>query len=325
MRNSKTGMGKKIAASIAFVLTGFIFLNVLAQGVISCTSGSRLIRWRAIADVIDKSRREIPGTVVVLGDSVANQLFPSGATANSLTINGAVLNCGQYILAYNVLTRNPQIKHLVLMVNPTAIGYGFERRWTYSSFLKPFYTPANIKHFSNLVWSKMNSRPLSYLTILPLVKVVRCFPDIRFPPRKREAGSFTDISLEYLLKLERLAKARRVQLILLCPPLRASRKSILIEKSRAAVDKNGMNSLFRAYFERLVFVEDKHFKDRAHMKKDYVHQHRLELRKRILPGSIWAEFDRSARSGAKKKVKPALQPGDPKAKAKKNKIDPRGR
>lgn len=300
MRNSKTGMGKKLASSIAFVLTGFVFLNVLAQGIISCTSSSRLIRWRAVAEVIDKSRREIPGTVVVLGDSVANQLFPSQTMANSLTINGAVLNCGQYVLAYNVLTRNPQIKHLVLMVNPTAIGYGFERRWTYSSFLKPFYTPANIKHFSSLVWSQMDSRPLSYLAILPLVKVVRCFPDIRFPPRKREAGSFTDISLEYLHKLERLAKAYRVQLILLCPPLRASSKARLIEQSRAAVDKSGLNSLFRTYFERLVFVEDKHFKDKAHMEKDYARRHRLEFRKRLLPASIWAEFDRNARLGSKK-------------------------
>lgn len=318
-------MRTKIAASIAFVLTGFVFLNVLAQGIISCTSGSRLIRWRAVADTIDKSRREIPGTVVVLGDSVANQLFPSRATANSLTINGAVLNCGQYILAYNVLTRNPQLKTMVLILTPDSVVLGFDRRHTYSSFLKPFYTPANVKHFSKLVWSKMDARPLSYLAILPLVKVARCFSDVRFPAGKKGDGLFSDISLEYLHKIEALAEAHHVRLIILPPPLRARFKDRVRNRFRPEVDRNGLNALFKPYFERLFFIDDEHFKDRAHLQRNYVRRHRLELRKRILPASIWAEFDRSARSGAKKKVKPALPPGDPKAKAEKNKIDPRGR
>lgn len=315
-------MRKKIASSIAFVLIGFVFLNGLAQGIISRTSGSKLIRWRPVAKVIKKSRREIPGTVVVLGDSVANQLFSSRAAANSLTINGAVLNCGQYILAHKVLTRNPQLKTMVLILAPDSVILGFDRRHTYSTFLKPFYTPANVKHFSRLVWSKMNTRPLSYLAILPLVKVARCFSDIRFPARKKAAGLFSDISLEYLHKIEGLAKVHRVQLILLSPPLRASFKDRVMNRFRSEVDRNGLNSLFKPYFERLIFVDDKHFKDRLHLRVDYALRHLLEFRKRILPASIWAEFDRNARAGSKEKVKPAPPPRNAKETAKKNKVGP---
>ncbi len=225
-----------------------------------------MIRWRPVAEVVKKSRREIPGTVVVLGDSVANQFFSSRAAANSLTINGAVLNCGQYILAHNVLTRNPQLKTMVLILHPDSVVLGFERHHTYSSFLKPFYTPANVKHFSKLVWSKMAARPLSYLAILPLVKVARCFSDIRFPARKKTGGLFSDISLEYLHKIEALAEAHHVRLILLCPPLRARFKDRVRNRFRSEVDRNGLNALFKPYFERLFFIDDAHFKDRVHLR-----------------------------------------------------------
>jgi hypothetical protein len=296
-------MRKQIASSIAFLLIGFVFLNGLAQGIISFTSGPELVRWRQVANVIEKSRRKIPGTVVVLGDSVAAQLFSSLTTANSLTINGAVMNCGQYILAYNALTRNPQIKTLVLILHPESVGFGFERRTIYSSFVKPFYTPANVKHFSRLVWSKMRTRPLSYLTILPLIKVARCFPDIRFPGRDKAVGLFSDTSLEYLHRIEGLAEAHRVQLILLSPPLRTSFKKRIMNRFRPEVDRNGLKARFGPYFKRLVFVEDKHFQDRVHLRSDYLRRSRLELRKRILPASILAEFDRYARTGSEKKAK----------------------
>ena len=317
-------MRKKIASSIAFVLTGFVVLNGLAQGIISWTSGSELIKWRSVVKVIDKSRREIPGTVVVLGDSVAAQLFSSLTTANSLAINGAVMNCGQYILIRNALTANPQLKTIVLMLNFESAGYGFERRTVYSSFLKPFYTPANVKHFSRVIWANMDTRSLSYLAILPLVKVARCFSDIHFPRRERGIGSFSDISLEYLHKIEKLAEAHRAQLILLSPPLRASFKNRVMKRFRTEVGRNGLNARFEPYFERLIFLDDEHFRDRVHLKRDYLRRSRLELRKRLLPASIWAEFDRNARSGSKKNVKTARAARDAKESAKKNEAGPRG-
>jgi hypothetical protein len=64
---------------------------------------------------------------------------------------GAVLSCGQYILAYNALTRNPQLRYVVLVVNPQSSELRFERSYTYSYFVKPFCTMANIKHFSGLI------------------------------------------------------------------------------------------------------------------------------------------------------------------------------
>jgi len=316
-------MKKQIASSIAFVLIGFVVLNGLAQGIISFTSGSKLIRWRPVATVIAKSRRKIPGTVVVLGDSVAAQLFSSLTAANALTINGAVMNSGQYILIRNALTANPQLKTVVLILNPESVGYGFERRTIYSSFLKPFYTPANVKHFSRHIWSQMAARPLSYLTILPLVKVARCFPDIRFPRRKRAAGLFSDISIEYLHRIEKLTEAHRVELILLSPPLKASFKNRVMNRFRPEVDRHGLSARFGPYFERLVFVDDAHFKDRVHLRSDYLRRSRLELRKQLLPASILAEFEQNARSGSKKKVKPAAPPGDTKPRVKKNKVKPR--
>jgi hypothetical protein len=291
-------MGKKLAAAAAFVLVGFVLLNGLGQAIISFRLLHGLIRWRDVAEIIPKSRRKIPGTVVVLGDSVARQLFPPSSCANSLAINGAVLMCGQYILAYNALECNPQLRYVVLVVNPQAIGFGFERAWTYSSFIKPFYTPANIRHFSKLIWSKMDDRPLSYFAILPLVKAARCFSDIHFPKPAADRGFFSDISLEYLQKIDQLAAAHGAQLIVLSPPVRASRRNTYLERMRPAIVANHLEPLFRQYFERLIFVDDRHFHDSVHLRNAYLAENRLDFCKRILPTLVWSKFMRYAGAGA---------------------------
>ncbi len=287
-------------SAILFVLGGFVVLNGLAQVIITCRAPQELIKWRYVAKVAAKSRKRIPGKVVVLGDSVADQFFPAGMYRNSLTTNGAVLMCGQYILAYNALTRNPNLKYLVLMINPQAIGFGFERGWTYSSFVKPFYTPANLTHFSGLIWSKMRARPQSFLAILPLVKVARCFSDIRFSSRKERNNFFSDVSLEYLQRIEKLAAARQVQLFILSPPVSASRRDSLVKRMRLGVSQNGLESRFRDYFERMVFVDDRCFsRGSIHLQGAYLAKNRLKLCQRLLPPAVWSEFKRSIPAGSR--------------------------
>jgi hypothetical protein len=290
-------MRRKMRSAIPFLLGGFIVLNGMAQIVISYRAPQELIKWRYVAKVAAKSRKRIPGKVVVLGDSVADQLFPAGILRNSLTTNGAVLMCGQYILAYNALTRNPKLKYLVLMINPQAIGFGFERGWTYSSFVKPFYTPANLGHFSGLIWSKMRTRPLSFLAILPLVKVARCFSDIRFPSRRERSNFFSDVSLEYLRRIEKLAAARHVQLLILSPPVPAGRRSSLVQRMRLGVSQNHLESCFRDYFERMIFIDDQYFRGSIHLQGAYLAKNRLDLCRRLLPPIVWSEFMRFAQFG----------------------------
>jgi hypothetical protein len=290
-------MAKFILKISLFLLVGLLILNFVVASLFISSPWSRFPNSLWKYRIEQRIKTEIPPHIntIILGGSVGGQLFGYGYAQrsdirNSFTTNAATSMVGQYILAYHAILHNKNIKYLILAVVPHALSYPFDHPQTYGDLLKPFYTFENRKHFSSLVYSKMNKKPLSYFIIFPMIKIAKCFSDINFGISKyRPSVSkkiMADITVEYLKKLQELTNQYNVELILICPPVAKSKyrtfKDFKLLKQQ--VKENQMTDLFKNYFRNIIYYSDDVFiADGIHYTTDFMKKQRDKIIAKILP------------------------------------------
>jgi hypothetical protein len=307
---------KRLALRLAlFVLLGFCLLNILAYLSFIVTPLYLSRNWGNILKTLQQSRTPMDSDIVYLGDSVAQQLYSGDRSANSLATTSGVSMVGHYILAHNAIIRNPRVRTVVLATVPNNIGYRFEESLTYNNLLKPFFTFSNLRHFSPLILSKMRRKPLSFLSILPIVKVATMFSDVDFQegPATVLRTGLSDISIEYLKRLVRLAEIYNAKLVLVSPPTRMSHKAKTNdwEALRSQAQKEGLGDLFEGYFRSIHYVDDGNFTDYNHLQASYLSANRQAFLRNMVGGDIFRQLtkDVAARLGA------PVNPGDREPKA----------
>lgn len=162
-------MKRFILKLIGFLTLGFFILNGYGYLMIHSDALSNTLSWKHILFAVKKSKKSFPSgaSVIILGDSIGQQLFPREIVPNSLISNGAVLAVGHYILANNAIKRNKNLKYIVLVSAPWVLGHQFEWELTYNSFMKPFYTFENLRYISKQLFEKINKKkndPLGYFS-----------------------------------------------------------------------------------------------------------------------------------------------------------------
>jgi hypothetical protein len=284
-------MKRFIVKSIVFVVLGIIILNVWGYVLINSNAFSKQLSWHGILRVIRKSQASIPSKVLLLGDSVGRQIF-TRKKPNSLLINGSVLSIGHYILAYNAIKKNKNIKYIVLASTPVVIGHQFERQRTYHNFMKPFYTFENLDLISKSVKTKIKKKKLGFLVLFPFIKAAPCFSDINYSSTgtTRKPWTLSDIAIEYLQKLDSLCKQKNIKFMIVSPPIpkKFRKLSNNWEKMRRQIKINKLDHMFEGYFENLIYLNQIHLSDDGvHLKRTYLIKNRKKIIKKILPPEVY--------------------------------------
>ncbi len=285
-------MKQLILKAVIFFILGFIILNITAYWLLKNKNYISTVGWRSVlrainnVDGLDRSKIK----VIILGDSVGNQIFPRETHPNSLTSNGSVLAVGHYILAYNAIKRCRNLKYVVLASIPSAIGQSFERKFTYNNVMKPFYTFENLPLFSELIRGKINQKRLSHFVIFPFIKIAPFLSDIVFSGAIKEnvGNPLSDLSMEYLKKLYRLCRENDIKLIVVSPPVpRHLQKKLNLKKMKAQIIKNKLGHIFKGYFKSIMYLAGKHFeKDNVHLNYYFAKKNRRKLAQKILPKEV---------------------------------------
>lgn len=282
-------MKRFVLRSLVFIMTAFLVLNVLGYIIVNSTDlTGKDGRYKVFKAVI-KSKRHIPGQVLFLGDSVGNQLF-NKTRPDSLTVNGSILAAGHYILAYNAVKKNNHLKYIVLLSVPNVIANRFERSRTYKYFLKPFYCLENLHLFSKSLMQKINRKKIAHFAIFPFVKAAMCFSDVNFSgaAKGKMQEILSDIAVEYLHKLKKLCRQHHIKLVVASPPVPLDLKEFTSdwEKMREQVARCGLAHVFEGYFENIIYLDEAHFKDHIHVRKDYLKKNWKKIIKKILPKEV---------------------------------------
>lgn len=132
-------------------LKGFIFVSIIFSviTVTICLSTSEPFRslvagWTASEDFMadsgmlpyfDRARETDGSTKLIIGDSIANQLFSALQENNPetdiLTTNAALMITGQYLLAEEYLKSHPDATDIYLVMHPLTLTRTFDTEWSY--------------------------------------------------------------------------------------------------------------------------------------------------------------------------------------------------
>ena len=229
---------------------------------------------------IDKSLRSTEGVrALVLGDSLGNQLYSINRYNDkiySLACNQAVSLAGQYVLLTNFIKNNDVHGIRVYLVyHPESFSNNLDQNYTFNYFIKPFYSGGDSSLFTNTVKEKIRNIPYHSSPLLPIIKLSILSPDfnpdlsfkISFTendiPILKEKYLFSEVSIEYLKKINELAKEHHFEFKVVSPFLRAEFGHYEDDNYSRIIVENGLEKAFAGYFD-FKKIDGSYFSDNFH-------------------------------------------------------------
>ena len=239
-----------------------------------------------------------PGArTLVLGDSVANQIFATGpAVTGSVavaTCNQAVTPLGNRILLDRWLALNPQTEQVVYVSLPGTLANDGGPEFTFHYLLFPFAesglfedaSPKTLGHFrrrfGRLPLDNASVRHLLYrndrLYDLYERRIVR-------RPEPVPGGGLPEIVVENLRAMRDACAARDVRFRLAFPPVREDRKPSAAYLTRLADQLRDICPEIDDLVANLRAEPPEHFRDDVHLTRERLDEIRADLRAEILEG-----------------------------------------
>ena len=218
---------------------------------------------------IFKSKQKKKAKKIILGDSVAYQLFPNTSnndTINSLACNQAISLAGQYILLNNYINAGNKLDTVYLIFNPFSFKNNLDQKYTYHYFLKPFFIAEYKPLFTELVFNQVNKIPYSFICREPYILTSNWAPNF-ITLDKNKFTMLSQISLEYLQKIKQLSIKNNFQLIILPVPISLRYKAIIKNINMNEIINNNLASEFKNFFSQIIYLEDTLFEDGTHLKQ----------------------------------------------------------
>lgn len=252
------------------IILFFVISNLLAYLIIS-TSLSKVLIGKEVYEAISLSKKKTKLDKVLLGDSVARQLYNHDNYVGDyylLTTTGSISLVGQYILFKNIIDRNTNVKEVVLISVPSSLSIDLDNRFIDNYFIKPFCTLDNSKYFSATVYDKLSEHKYYSALWIPMFKIIGSFPGIDHSgrPQNKNFWYLSDVSIEYLIKMKNEANSRKIKLKILPAPI----SNIYIKNMdyiKKQIKDNNLESIFSDYFDNIVYLDDYKFIDHLHFKK----------------------------------------------------------
>ena len=240
-----------------------------------------------------------PGArTLVLGDSVANQIFATGPAVTGAvavaTCNQAVTPLGNRILLDRWLALNPQAEEVVYVALPGSFANDGLPEFTFHYLLFPFAetglldgaSPETLAHlrrrFGRLPIGNASIRHLLYrndrLYDLYERRIVR-------RPEPVPGGGLPAIVVENLRAMRDACAARGVRFRLAFPPASAARAPSLAFRARCAEQLRPFFPEVDAWFAAFRTEPDANFRDGVHFTKERLAEIQTTLRAEILEGT----------------------------------------
>lgn len=242
-----------------------------------------------VYNAIEYSEKNSGYKKVVLGDSVAKQLFvPGTAYKNeyySLTANRVIGLAGQYLLLKNYLENNPQTEEVVIMLLPSSVQQDFNDKLTYSYFVLPFFsyyryfmTDKSVKVIEDNYGIFSNSEVLFMMTRSALLR--NLYQTYVMDVSDMES---TDSWKEYMVKIQEMCDEKGINVKWRSSPLSDTEESH--QKEETLIKNCGeteMAILTDDYFNSIKYYDEKNMRDGIHFYDDYVSANRDKIIANVL-------------------------------------------
>lgn len=249
----------------------FFLLGIIAMVVIPLLDSNykEEVNGKEVYTALRKSLKKQSKTrVLLIGDSVANQLFNNDSTngeVNSLACNQAASLVGHYILLKNYLDKNEEVERVVLMYHPQSFANNLDQEFSFHYFLKPFNNRKYKHLFSEQVKEQIRKIPYFFMSQIPVILRSNFSPQYSGEMR-RWNDVFSPISKEYLHKMKSLTDSKGILFTVTSPPVKASMRDSIIRIDRNILEEEGLLPLLDDYLDDIRYSAEKHFVDDIHFK-----------------------------------------------------------
>ena len=261
-------MKKFILKSSLFLVVSFLFIFIMSTFLLH-TKIFKLNYYpeKVIYTAIDKSKKNNNSTTLLLGDSVANQIFNNEEEfekLNSLATNRAISLAGQYFLLNDYLKTGNKIDTLIMLFVPWSFKNNLDQIYTYHYFLKPFYNSEYSDQFSKLVLTQIDKLEYNSFSQFPPIKITPWAPKFT-PPNSFNFTFLSPISVDYLNKISHLSKQYNFSVKIIAPPISYERKLYIENIDKSEILQTELSSELFDYLEKVKFENKSNFSDGTHL------------------------------------------------------------
>lgn len=234
--------------------------------------------------------------VLVLGDSVANQIFGVGPSPGERVAvgvsNQAVTPLGNRILLDSWLALNPQAEEVVYLLLPRSLTNDGVRRYTFHYLIHPFAETGLLRAATDRVWSHLAHRfgriVLSNVSLRHLLyRNDRLYDFYERHLVRAPLGNDDDVPdlvVEQLRAMKDACEARGVRFRLAFPPISAVTAPSATYRARCSDALRDIIPEIDALFEGLRIEPESNFRDGVHFSKERLEEVQSRLREEILAG-----------------------------------------
>ena len=263
---------------IKLLLFGLVFLLITISVDITKTKSKRYaatVNGSEIYCAINKSCTNKKVKKLLLGDSVGHQLYPCENDYDSivsLACNQAVTMAGHFFLLENYIESNADNlpEEVILFLTPFTLRNDVDF-YAYHYFLKPFPPYNWSEQYTSHLKQRVHSIPLYWSANLPFIQTSNYTPKWATPSLET-IESISQLSYEYLLKMDSLTKQHDISFRMVSPPLRDDKEKTIdsIWQNMPPTYATQLNTLLQPYKEGLVFLPSCLYVDHAHFQTDKI-------------------------------------------------------
>lgn len=207
---------------------------------------------------------------LILGDSTGHALYPCEKEYDevvSLACNRAITLAGHYFLLKNFIETNPDNlpQEIIVLYTPFSFSCDLDQ-YAYQYFLKPFPRKEYQHLYTDHLSQRVKSIPLYWTANWPFIHTSGYTPRMAIPASGRKAY-MSELSIEYLHKMDSIAKVFDIPIRFCSSPVREDRENEVkkFTEEICQLSDSIVVRYIKQYVESIKFYPSDLFEDDVHL------------------------------------------------------------
>lgn len=257
--------------------------NYIAEITNSKEYSGEIVGAKEIIPFIERVQKQDGTKILILGDSVCNQMFMGLQEYNNhITIagtNGAITMAGQFILAKEYLDNHTNVTDIYMILHPNSLIRTFDITWGYQYAIVPFVQTKTLELLDkNTIQSmeKVYGKIFLQSKGIEMIEKSSIGRKIYFNTLKKYGEGYYpnntyEIADQYIQKIYQLCEEKNVNFHLYASPVSDERRDEM-KKMEEQYQTTWLKTVFPNFFNDIFYFSSVEAEDTTHFSGEYASQ-----------------------------------------------------
>ena len=257
---------------VLFSIGAFLVIEIISFGLRTTDLFESYIAGSEIYQSIRKSKQQSSSKKILIGDSVARQLFSNEMNPyiHSLACNRAISMAGHYFLLKNYLEAGNEVDTVFVMSTPFSFRNNLHEIYTYHYFLKPFLREEYQPFFTANVTQQIAKTPSQFLLNSQYILASDWAPPFKKTEQKEIFSFLSPVSKDYLEKLKQLSLEHDFDCVFIPAPTRKNRQKEVEKLDRTELKGLAFEKELHSFLNQVRYLSDDKFMDAEHLHRPFL-------------------------------------------------------